>query len=213
MTSWHSIRYNPVLSTAIFPTDERALLPWALLQAPDLVLQIPWGSIWMQTTTYVSSTEVCLWQTHAIIWESADVLNIWNLNLKSVSLGHTCCSTSQHIPSQQKSKQTKCRTKQSPLNASQIDSEGSSSLPCQWINKRVQLLINVTQLSLPYTTIIISCKKGSQSQRARAVSGTRVTQQIIYCFLHAGKALEAKGVSKLPFERQWKKNLGESFQS
>lgn len=43
--------------------------------------------------------------------------------------------------------------------------------------------------------------------------GTEVTQQIIYCFLHAGKALEAKGVSRLSFERQWKKNLGEVFQS
>jgi len=51
-------------------------------------------------------------------------------------------------------------------------------------------------------------KKGSQSQRARAMSGTRVTQQIIYCFLHAGKALEAKGVSEPSLERQWKKNSG-----
>lgn len=137
--------------------------------------------------------------------DSANVLSIWNLNLSSVPPGCIWLQDKQ-LPRQQKSKQTEHHTQRSPLNVF-TNSEGSYSLPCQWINKRVQLLINGTRLALSYTTIIISCRKGSQSQSTRVMSATKVTQQIIYCFLRAGKALEAKGVSKLSFERQWKKNL------
>lgn len=137
--------------------------------------------------------------------DSANVLSIWNLNLNSVPPGCIWLQDKQ-LPRQQKSKQTEHHTQRSPLNVF-TNSEGSYSLPCQWINKRVQLLINGTRLALSYTTIIISCRKGSQSQSARVMSATKVTQQIIYCFPRAGKALEAKGVSKLSFERQWKKNL------
>lgn len=194
--------------TAQFRTCVETLL---LLQDPDLGQQTL--SILMQTIIHFSSNKRGLWWAHSNSWETGKLcqdLNTWNVNLNSVPLSDSRVRNFPHSRRTKRQSITQSRAQQKPLLT---DSRGSSSLPCQWINNWECSYWLMSHCSLCPTQQSSFLTTKSQSQRAGAMSGTGVTQQIIYCFLHAGKALQAKGVSKLPFDRQWKRDSGEGFQS
>lgn len=85
-----------------------------LLQGPDLGQQTLW---YKQYYPSVQTNVACDGPTPtAEKLGSANVLNIWNLNLNSVPPGCTWLQD-KRVPRRQKSKQTECHTRQSPLNA------------------------------------------------------------------------------------------------